>query len=156
MDFNPGSKQLQFCNSTGNRIWHCEDHRAGNTTVGAFAVACHLTKDYPKWWKGIRLEGPVHIAVLSETLSTFRDFAQKRLLSFAAPSQVFYRQGIKDCISHAFYEDGSCVNFFSSEFERERFMGCVFDYLWIDNCPTDRSHPLMVRSNIISYTGSPI
>ena len=55
-------------------------NRVGKSLAGAFELACHLTGEYPDWWKGRRFDGPIKAWAVGKDARAVRDTAQKELL----------------------------------------------------------------------------
>ena len=79
--FEAGAKYRERCFMCANRV--------GKTLAGGgYETACHLTGDYPDWWKGRRFPGPISAWVAGDTYQTTRDVIQLNLLG-----QVTWRDG---------------------------------------------------------------
>jgi len=55
-------------------------NRCGKTLAGAFAMACHLTGDYPSWWNGKTFDRPIKAWAAGSDAKSTRDTVQKELL----------------------------------------------------------------------------
>jgi phage terminase large subunit-like protein len=55
-------------------------NRVGKTVLGAYEVTCHLTGEYPPWWKGKRFTHPISAWAAGDTNQTTRDIIQLELL----------------------------------------------------------------------------
>lgn len=55
-------------------------NRIGKSVAGAFELACHLTGEYPSWWKGRRFDHPIDAWAIGKDARAVRDTAQKELL----------------------------------------------------------------------------
>lgn len=55
-------------------------NRVGKTEAGAFEATCHLTGEYPSWWKGRRFLTPVDGWTAGDTSLTVRDIQQLKML----------------------------------------------------------------------------
>ena len=55
-------------------------NRIGKTVSGAYETTCHLTGQYPAWWKGARFSNPVEGWACGTTSETTRDIVQRELL----------------------------------------------------------------------------
>lgn len=55
-------------------------NRIGKSISGAFELACHLTGEYPSWWKGRVFDGPINAWAIGKDARAVRDTAQKELL----------------------------------------------------------------------------
>src|ERR1700721_1932298 len=59
--FEPYEKQRKFFDlgATKRERLLTAGNQQGKTEAGAFETACHLTGQYPEWWRGRRFDGPV-------------------------------------------------------------------------------------------------
>lgn len=55
-------------------------NRVGKTESGAYETTCHLTGDYPAWWKGHRFTEPIEAWACGTTHETTRDIVQAKLM----------------------------------------------------------------------------
>jgi phage terminase large subunit-like protein len=55
-------------------------NRIGKTVSGAYETTCHLTGQYPDWWKGARFNHPVEGWACGTTSETTRDIVQRELV----------------------------------------------------------------------------
>lgn len=55
-------------------------NRVGKSLAGAFELACHLTGEYPDWWRGHRFDGPIDAWAIGKDARAVRDTAQRELL----------------------------------------------------------------------------
>jgi phage terminase large subunit-like protein len=51
-----------------------------NSEAGAYEITCHLTGEYPPWWKGKRFLNPISAWASGDTSQTTRDIIQQKLL----------------------------------------------------------------------------
>lgn len=63
----------------------CAANRVGKTKAGAYEVACHLTGEYPPWWKGRRFDTPGEWWVAGKDAGTTRDIVQTALFGPVSP-----------------------------------------------------------------------
>lgn len=70
--FNAGAIHRERCFLAANRI--------GKTELGAYETACHLTGQYPKWWKGRVFSRPINAWVAGKDSKTTREILQFKLL----------------------------------------------------------------------------
>ena len=55
-------------------------NRVGKSSAGAAEMACHLTGEYPVWWRGKKFEHPIDAWCGSESSEASRDVVQNALL----------------------------------------------------------------------------
>ena len=93
--FEPNKKQHIFLRAHGSKIAHC-GHRTGKTTMLAYEVALHATREYPHWWSGIEFEKEktVSILVIGNTYALIRDTILKAIAEFTGQdyTESFGRQ----------------------------------------------------------------
>ncbi len=79
--FLPSPKQFEFflMSSTASEIMLRAGNQQGKSHAGSFAVACHLTGDYPKWWPGRRFTHPITAWVAGVKGTDVRDIMQDKL-----------------------------------------------------------------------------
>lgn len=58
----------------------CAANRVGKTKAGVYEVVCHLTGEYPPWWKGRRFEKPGEWWLAGKDWGTVRDIVQTALV----------------------------------------------------------------------------
>ena len=125
-------------------------NRIGKTDAGSYEVTCHLTGEYPSWWKGCRFTEPVSIWVAGDTGSTVRDITQRKLLGRAGspgsgfiPDQSIHhttsKRGMADAIDMAWISHVSgglsILQFKSYDQRRESFQGTAQHIIWLDEEP---------------------
>lgn len=71
-------------------------NRIGKSECAAYAVSCHLTGRYPKWWTGRVFNKPINWLVAGETGKLVRDSIQLKLLG--PPNDIGSGMIPKDCI----------------------------------------------------------
>src|SRR5579884_257764 len=150
--FDLGEKYRERMLQAGNRV--------GKTEAGAYEVTCHLTGEYPSWWKGHRFEHPVVCWVAGVTSLAVRDVIQTRLCgpyglpealgTGMIPKSAFKEKpslarGITDAYDTAFVYhrsngeiDGvSTLSFKSYEQGAGKFVGGTVDLGWADEPPPE-------------------
>lgn len=151
-------------------------NRTGKSEAGAYAVTCHLTGIYPKWWKGKRFKTPVNILVAGETGKLVRDSIQKKLMgefseigSGMIPldkiSDYRPKPGIPDAIDTVYvkHKNGgqSLLQFQSYDQGRESFQATERHVVWLDEEPplsiyTECLIRTMTTSGIVFMTFTPM
>lgn len=127
----------------------------GKSDVGAFEASCHLTGQYPRWWRGRSWERPTRGWVAGETSLVVRDVQQKKL---CGEPGVKDQQGTgyipKDCLLDYSLARGvtdaydtiqvrhvsggvSIARFKSYEQGRTKFQGETLDWGWPDEEPDE-------------------
>ena len=76
--FKPYPEQLQFLNSTADIACLLGGNRVGKSETGSFAISCHVTGNYPDWWKGVRFAAPVDVWVVGVTSQRVRDTIDRK------------------------------------------------------------------------------
>lgn len=69
---NAGAENQERCLMAANRI--------GKTRTAAAEIAIHLTGEYPDWWRGRRLDGPIKAWAAAETSEDCKNIIQTALL----------------------------------------------------------------------------
>lgn len=154
--FNPYPKQREFfeLGATLRERLLMAGNQVGKSESGAFEVACHLTGNYPEWWKGRRWDRPVRFWLAAETSQLARDISQKKLcgepgvdVEFGTgmiPKEFFVdkpslARGITDAydsIQVRHKSGGISVGRFKSyEQGRTKFQGETLDGIWLDEEP---------------------
>lgn len=141
--FEAGAKHRERCFMAANRIGKTEG-------VGAYEVTCHLTGDYPAWWKGKRFHRPVKVWAAGDTSKTVREIIQTKLLG--NPGQLgagmipkdrllktTAKSGVADAIDTAWVRHASggtsLLVLKSYDQRRESFQGTEQDVIWLDEEP---------------------
>jgi phage terminase large subunit-like protein len=133
-------------------------NRIGKTEgMGGYAVACHLTGQYPPWWEGRRWTRAIRAWVGGKTNETTRDIVQAKLLgpvlwdgakkglagTGLVPGNnigdIIWKQGSPDLIDHCMVKhvsgDWSVVGCKSYQQGRGSFEGTEQDLIWLDEEP---------------------
>lgn len=76
----PKHKAFFSASATYNEVLFMAGNRVGKSIAGAYALACHLTGDYPEWWDGRRFDGPIAAWAVGKDARAVRDTLQKELL----------------------------------------------------------------------------
>lgn len=128
-------------------------NRTGKSLAGAYEVACHLTGNYPAWWKGRKFKNAPRIWAAGDTSKTVRDIVQRVLLGDPGhygtgmiPKdnilRVLARTGLGDAVDVVQVKHSSGgtaqLTFKSYDQRRESFQGTEQDVIWLDEeCPLD-------------------
>lgn len=151
-------------------------NRVGKTNAGGYEVVCHLTGNYPAWWKGKRFNRPVDVLVAGETGTLVRDTIQKKLMGVVSdigtgliPKDLIAdyrpRSGIPDAYDtvRVSYRGGgySSLQFQSYDQGREKFQGSERDVIWLDEEPpmsvyTEALTRTMTTQGIVMLTFTPL
>jgi phage terminase large subunit-like protein len=156
--FRPYPKQKEFLDlgtSKRERLL-IAGNQNGKTHTGAFEAACHLTGDYPKWWRGRRWDRPTKGWIAGETSLVVRDVQQKKLCGEPGVEEAFgtgmipkdkfadkpsLARGITDAydtIQVRHKSGGVSVGRFKSyEQGRTKFQGESIDWGWADEEPPE-------------------
>lgn len=137
-------------------------NRIGKSEVAAYAITCHATGIYPKWWDGKRFKKPVNCLVAGETGKLVRDSIQMKLLgspsdigSGMIPKHLILdkrpKAGIPDAIDFAYIKNinggQSTVQFQSYDQGRIAFQATERDVIELDEEP-----PLDIYSECLIRT----
>lgn len=79
--FEPVTKQLEFFN-LGAKVPErmlMAGNGNGKTESAAYEVACHMTGEYPPWWKGYRFNKPVRVWAAGTSTDMVREGGQTKL-----------------------------------------------------------------------------
>ena len=174
--FEMGAKYAERFFQAGNQI--------GKSEGGAFEVACHATGLYPKWWKGIKYAHPIKILCAGKDATIVRNTIQTKLCGPYGSSASFGTgllpksclvekpsrgHGVTDAFDTVFVEhftkgvkDGqSQILFFGYDAGREKFMGDVIDFLWLDEPPPqdvfgEATRGVQTRTGRVLITATPL
>lgn len=92
------AKHMEFFEASADNREVCfmAANRVGKSfSGGGYALAAHLTGDYPPWWPGRRFERPISAWAAGDTYETTRDIIQLTLLG-----EVTYRKHRKVMDGH--------------------------------------------------------
>jgi phage terminase large subunit-like protein len=128
----------------------------GKTHAGAFEATCHLTGDYPAWWKGRVFAHPTKGWIAGETSLVVRDVQQKKLCGEPGVDEMFgtgmipkdafadkpsLARGVTDAYDtiQVRHKSGgiSVARFKSYEQGRTKFQGESIDWGWADEEPPE-------------------
>ena len=166
--FNSGKYFRERLFMAGNRV--------GKSVAGAYETACHLTGEYPHWWKGRRFDTPTDGWAAGDTGQTTRDIIQKELMGrpgefgtgmIAKDLILDYkaRPGIPnavDSVDVRHVSGGvSHVGFKSYDQKRRSFQGTAKHFVWMDEEPPAEVYGeaiirTMTTSGIIYVTCTPL
>ena len=122
-------------------------NRVGKTVAGAFETACHLTGEYPAWWKGFRFTKAPDAWACGVNSQTTRGVVQAVLLGRGddgmIPAELVLHttagRGLADSIETVWvrHKSGgsSRLTFKSYEQGRRSFEGEAKDFVWCDEEP---------------------
>ncbi len=126
-------------------------NRVGKTEgAGGFEFVCHLTGDYPAWWKGRRFDQPVDCWAAGDTSQTVKEIIQEKLLgkltsigSGLIPGDKIVKtsrkNGVVDAIETIYvkHKSGgtSQVTLKSYDQKRHAFQGTKKHVVWLDEEP---------------------
>jgi phage terminase large subunit-like protein len=157
-DFRPYPKQHEFLalGRTKRERLLIAGNQNGKTHTGAFEAACHLTGDYPSWWKGRVFDKPTKGWIAGETSLVVRDVQQKKLCGEPGVDELFgtgmipkdlfsdkpsLARGITDAYDtiQVRHKSGgvSVARFKSYEQGRTKFQGESIDWGWADEEPPE-------------------
>lgn len=151
-------------------------NRVGKTDAGAFEVTCHLTGQYPFWWKGKRFRRPVNCLVAGESGRLVRDSIQEKLMGppssigtgmipFDCVVERRAKSGIPDAIDTVMVKHAgggmSQLQFQSFDQGREAFQATARDVIWFDEEPplavyTEGLTRTMTTQGIVITTFTPL
>ena len=127
-------------------------NRTGKTLMGAFEMTCHLTGNYPHWWKGRKFKTPIKAWAASKNTQMTKEVVQEELLgnvldigSGMIPKHLIVRStkkpGVADAVEsiHVKHVSGgqSELVFKSYEQGRDTFQGTKKQVIWLDEEPND-------------------
>lgn len=151
-------------------------NRVGKTLSGAYELACHLTGDYPSWWKGRVFKEPTNCWACGKTGQTTRDTVQLELVGQVGALgtgmipkdkilQTWSRPGIPnalDTVQVKHVTGGvSTLGFKSFDQDVQAFMGTARHAIWCDEeCPHLIYNECLIRTattkGIIFITFTPL
>ena len=153
--FQPYQKQELFfeAGATFRERLLTAGNQLGKTMAGSYEMACHLTGEYPDWWKGRRWERPVRCWAAGETGVATRDTVQKLL--FGEPGdeeklgtgmvplenigKTTLARGVANAYDTVFvrHKNGgqSVIKFKTYDQGREKWQGETLDIIWYDEEP---------------------
>jgi phage terminase large subunit-like protein len=156
--FTPYPKQQEFytLGATKRERLLIAGNQNGKTHAGAFEATCHLTGEYPKWWKGRTWDRPTKGWIAGETSLVVRDVQQKKLCGEPGVDEMFgtgmipkdaftdkpsLARGVTDAYDtiQVRHKSGgiSVARFKSYEQGRTKFQGESIDWGWADEEPPE-------------------
>lgn len=130
-------------------------NRVGKSQCGAYEMVCHLTGDYPHWWKGKRFLNPIDAWTAGKTAEAVKDIQQKILLGAPGewgtgliPKDKLVEGGIirkagstADAVLSVSvkHKSGgvSTLTFKAYDQKRDAFQGTYKHVIWLDEEPRD-------------------
>jgi hypothetical protein len=141
--FRAGVEHRERCFLAANHVGKTEG-------VGGYELTCHLTGEYPDWWRGRTFDHPIEAWAAGDTSQTVRDIIQAKLLgrvgSFgtglirkALIARTTSRQGISDAVQDVYvtHKSGgtSWLTLKSYDQKRLSFQGTGKHVIWLDEEP---------------------
>lgn len=173
--FQAGQKFSERCFMAANRV--------GKTVAGSYEAACHLTGEYPRWWKGRRFRRQIRAWAAGDTNETTRDIVQKELFGEVVwdgnrktvdgtgmiprefIGELTWKQGVQNLIDtiKIKHKSGglSVLGLKSFDQGRRVFQGTSQELIWLDEeCPEDVYGECLIRTattrGIIMTTFTPL
>lgn len=162
--FEAGAKYRERCAMAANRV-------GKSFGMGGYECTCHLTGDYPSWWKGRRFTRPIRTWVAGKSNETTRDIIQTilvgemsrdahsrrafdgtGLLPYEKLGGMVFKKGLDllDVIKVRHKSGGwSSLGFKSYEQGRGSFEGTAQHVIWLDEEP-----PLDIYSECLIRTAT--
>jgi phage terminase large subunit-like protein len=143
----PKHKLFFEAGATYNERCFMASNRSGKSVSGSYELACHLTGEYPVWWKGRRFNTPVNTWAAGSTARSTRDTVQKELIGPVGAwgtgmipaeklGQYWSLAGVPqglDMIKVKHVSGGwSTVGFKNYEQDVKAFYGTAIDVAWLD------------------------
>jgi len=156
--FEPYPKQVEFyvMGAARRERLLIAGNQLGKTHAGAFEATCHLTGEYPAWWKGRRFDRPTKGWIAGETSLVVRDVQQKKLCGEPGVEEAYgtgmipkdafadkpsLARGVTDAYDtiQVRHRSGgiSVARFKSYEQGRTKFQGESIDWGWADEEPPE-------------------
>jgi len=126
-------------------------NRTGKSIAGSFEMACHLTGEYPDWWKGRRFDNPIEAWAVGPDAKATRDTIQKELVGglgdmgtgmipadaiISATSLSGVAGGVDTLLVRHKSGGISKLNFKNYEQDIKAFYGTAKHVIWLDEeCP---------------------
>jgi phage terminase large subunit-like protein len=157
--FEPYRKQQDFLDAGAkyNERLISAGNQLGKTTVGAFEAACHLTGEYPSWWRGRRFQEPVNAWAASINAEKTRDGVQAQLCGKPGvpeefgtgmiPKAAFLERPSLRHGTHAAFDTArirhasggiSILKFKSYDQGEDSFQSETLHFIWNDEEPPER------------------
>lgn len=167
--FEAGATFRERCFMAANRVGKSE---AG----GGYELTCHLTGNYPAWWKGRRFTRPIKAWAAGDTGKTVREIIQAKLLgpihdmgTGLIPAEHIVKstpkQGVPEAIDTVYVRHASGglsqLVFKSYDQKRLSFQGSEQDVIWLDEEPeldvyTECLLRTMTNDGMIMLTFTPL
>jgi phage terminase large subunit-like protein len=160
----------------GERLFMAAN-RIGKSDAGAYEVTCHLTGNYPAWWKGRRFTSPVEVWACGTNSETTRDIVQAKLLGRVdsvgtgmIPGDLISnptprRSGLAGALEGALVRHASggnsILNLKTYEQGRSSFEGTAKHVIWCDeeppmDCYTEMLYRTVTTRGIVFTTFTPL
>lgn len=129
-------------------------NRVGKTLTAAYEMTCHLTGEYPKWWKGRRFTSPVDAWAAGISNESTKDIIQAELLGNIDEEEigtgmipkdkiikVVGKPGITASVGMIFvkHKSGGVSKLTLKSYEQgwKKFQGTKRQVIWLDEEPVD-------------------
>lgn len=151
-------------------------NRVGKSLAGSYALACHLTGNYPSWWTGRVFDEPVKAWAVGPDARTVRDTVQKELIGeigkwgtglipASALGKAFALQGTTQAIDIIMVKHAtggwSELGFKNYQQDMKSFMGASRHVVLLDEeAPIDIANECNIRTattdGLMLYTFTPL
>lgn len=129
----PNKMQYQAHRSEPRTILYCGGNRAGKTTFGAMELCYHLTRNYPVWYPASkRYKRPIKAVVSGTSFSMIGRVIEPKLFSFLPKDYYTIKRTAQGYLTKITCEDGSTVDFLTSEMDDMMYESANWDLAWMD------------------------
>ncbi len=130
-------------------------NRTGKSVAGAFLTTLFAVQDYPDWWEGKVLRGPLSLWACGKTVQITRDTVQKEMLGPMGQigtgmlpldriKKIWSRAGSPGSVDTVEiwndYQDVTLIGFKSYDQGTDSFVGTAKHGIWEDEEPTSDVH----------------
>lgn len=144
----PNAAQQRAHKSLAKIILYCGGNRAGKSTFGACELAYHLTRRYPDWYpKDRRFYRPIKAVVVCDANAKIEKVIEPKVSEYL-PRGSYTRRVIGGYLNRLTMNDGSTVDFLSSEQDDMAFEGADWDFYWGDEPQKKRKFDAIMRGLI--------
>lgn len=159
MDFYiPNAVQYKAHQSKAKTIVIVKGNRMGGTTWGAMETAFAITKKYPDWFPVERRfpKKALKIRIATDKFFKIDSVIEPKLRDFLPEEEIVrVRRSPQGYISKLNTQDGSVVEFLTSEQDQMAWEGQDLDFFWGDE-PMKRNHWVATKRGLIDRSGKAI
>ena len=157
--FTPNHPQYAALQSNARTTLYCGANRVGKSSLGAFWMVSHLTRDYPEckchgqWFKGRHYDFPIKAVIASTEYPIIERVIEPKLMSLLPKDWIKdLKRTPQGYLRRIIGKDGGAIDILSNEMDQLAFEGADWDIAWVDE-PTQRPKWVAIQRGLLDRQG---